>query len=240
MYGYIYKTTNKLNDKIYIGQKKSDIFLENKYLGSGKYLKHAINKYGAENFTVDFVDKADSREQLSKLEIYYIALYNSTDKTIGYNIAKGGIGGGEVYVNNGMKNEFISKKNLDQYLAEGWQLGMLPGRIEINHSPTRGNSISKALKGKPKTREQVEKHRQALKAAKRHWYTTGVPNQNLLLPENVVPPQGYFLGKTVDQEFKNKCGYKNIGRTAWNKGLTKETDERIAKQAESLKKYKHD
>ena len=118
MYGYIYKTTNKLNNKIYIGQKKSNIFLENKYLGSGKYLKHAINKYGAENFTVDFIDQADTREQLSNLEIYYIALYNSTDKTIGYNIAKGGIGGGEVYVNNGTKNEFISKRNLDQYLAE--------------------------------------------------------------------------------------------------------------------------
>ena len=38
MYGYIYKTTNLVNGKIYIGQKKSDVFLGDKYLGSGKKL----------------------------------------------------------------------------------------------------------------------------------------------------------------------------------------------------------
>ena len=42
MYGYIYKTTNTVNNKIYIGQKKSEIFLKESYLGSGKYLKNAI------------------------------------------------------------------------------------------------------------------------------------------------------------------------------------------------------
>lgn len=38
MYGYIYKTTNLINGKIYIGQKKSEKFLGINYLGSGKRL----------------------------------------------------------------------------------------------------------------------------------------------------------------------------------------------------------
>ena len=45
MYGYIYKTINLVNDKIYIGQKHSSKFLGEKYLGSGKSLKGAIIKY---------------------------------------------------------------------------------------------------------------------------------------------------------------------------------------------------
>ena len=41
MFGYIYKTTNLLNNKIYIGQHKSELF-DTKYFGSGKILKNAI------------------------------------------------------------------------------------------------------------------------------------------------------------------------------------------------------
>ena len=52
MYGYIYKTTNLLNNKIYIGQKKSNEFLHEKYLGSGKYLLNSIRKHGKENFII--------------------------------------------------------------------------------------------------------------------------------------------------------------------------------------------
>ena len=48
-YGFIYITTNMINGKKYIGQK---MFRERwkKYIGSGKLLKRAVNKYGKENF----------------------------------------------------------------------------------------------------------------------------------------------------------------------------------------------
>ena len=46
MFGYIYKTTNLINNKIYIGQHKSEKFEPNKYIGSGVVLLKAINKYG--------------------------------------------------------------------------------------------------------------------------------------------------------------------------------------------------
>ena len=45
MYGYIYLTTNHINGKKYIGQKKSNVFLGEKYLGSGKILKQALKKW---------------------------------------------------------------------------------------------------------------------------------------------------------------------------------------------------
>jgi len=229
MYGYIYKTTNKINNKIYIGQKKSEIFLNESYLGSGKYLKHAIKKYGKENFTIELVDTADSKEDLNKLEIYYIDLYKATDKTIGYNIAKGGVVGCEVYVNNGIKNEFIPKASLETYLNDGWQLGMLPGRKEINHSKTRSSSISKALSGIQKSEEHRLALANSVKNSHYHWYTSGIIDDNIRLKDGDIIPEGYYRGRTLSDDIKQKCGTKNIGKTPWNKGLTKETNE-IVKQ----------
>lgn len=43
----IYKTTNKINGKIYIGRYCGN---RSSYLGSGSYLKRAIRKYGKDNF----------------------------------------------------------------------------------------------------------------------------------------------------------------------------------------------
>lgn len=52
-FGYIYKITNELNGKIYIGQHKACHF-EDRYWGSGKLIKYAIKKYGVENFRGKF------------------------------------------------------------------------------------------------------------------------------------------------------------------------------------------
>ncbi len=60
MYGYIYLTTNSVNGKIYIGQKKSKKFLGDSYLGSGKRLRSAILSYGREVFYVKMIDTAET------------------------------------------------------------------------------------------------------------------------------------------------------------------------------------
>lgn len=89
MYGYIYKITNKINNKIYVGQHSKEIFDES-YYGSGKYIKAAINKYGKENFHQEILEWCNSLEELNEKEIYWISKLDSTNKQIGYNICEGG------------------------------------------------------------------------------------------------------------------------------------------------------
>lgn len=86
----IYKTTNKINGKIYIGQDEhNDI----KYLGSGFILKRAIKRYSKENFYKETLESCKTKEELNEREKFWIEFYDSTNKEIGYNIALGGQGG---------------------------------------------------------------------------------------------------------------------------------------------------
>lgn len=90
MYGYIYLTTNLINGRKYIGQKKSSYFKGTGYLGSGKILKQAVEKYGWDNFSVELVEECDSKETLDEREKYWIKYYNAVDDPTYYNIAFGG------------------------------------------------------------------------------------------------------------------------------------------------------
>ena len=55
MYGYVYKITNKTNNKIYVGQHKADHFDES-YFGGGVIITSAVNKYGKENFDREILE----------------------------------------------------------------------------------------------------------------------------------------------------------------------------------------
>lgn len=89
MYGYVYKTTNLLNNKIYIGQHKGSTF-DPYYYGSGLLLKNIIKKYGKENFKCEVLEECNTPEELNEREIYWIEFYQSRKPSIGYNLAKGG------------------------------------------------------------------------------------------------------------------------------------------------------
>ena len=78
--GYIYKITNKINNKVYIGQtikiRASDRFSQHKYLARhleqekvNSYLHKAMHKYGVENFSFDIIEKIDD-SLLSQKEKY--------------------------------------------------------------------------------------------------------------------------------------------------------------------------
>lgn len=92
----IYKIENLINHKVYIGQS-IDIYTRwfthkeklRKGTGHNKYLQSAYNKYGEENFEYSIICRC-SKEELDEKEIYYISLYNSTDKRYGYNFERGG------------------------------------------------------------------------------------------------------------------------------------------------------
>ena len=97
MYGFIYITTNHVNGRQYIGQKKYDKSGKwKKYLGSGMALKKAIAKYGLESFSKEIIEECDSKEMLDERERYWINYYNATKSDHFYNIAKGGDGGNVV------------------------------------------------------------------------------------------------------------------------------------------------
>ena len=88
-YNYIYLITNKINGKIYIGKHSTDK-LNDGYMGSGKLIKNAIQKYGLENFTKEYLAFCDTEEKLNWLECFYIKKYNA--KECGYNLTDGGEG----------------------------------------------------------------------------------------------------------------------------------------------------
>ena len=96
--GYIYKITNDINDKVYIGktvnsieQRKKDHFRDAyKERNEQRPLYNAIRKYGIEHFFFEEVEKIEDNSMLDEREKYWIAFYEGYTK--GYNATKGGDG----------------------------------------------------------------------------------------------------------------------------------------------------
>lgn len=90
----IYKITNNVNQKIYIGQTIHSIktrwsgHCRSKPERSG-IMSAAIKKYGKENFKIEEVDSANTLEELNQKEIFWICHYNSLSPN-GYNLNPGG------------------------------------------------------------------------------------------------------------------------------------------------------
>lgn len=95
--GTIYKITNILNGKSYIGKTEQKVELRWAVHKSNVSkldfpLYRAIRKYGIENFLFEVIeDGINSEEALNKAEIYYIKLYNTYGEN-GYNATPGGEG----------------------------------------------------------------------------------------------------------------------------------------------------
>lgn len=96
--GYIYKITNDVNQKIYIGKTESSIEerwkehckdAKRSSLQEIRPLYRAIKKYGIEHFHIEEIGEYPN-EQLNEMEIYWIAYYQGFGK--GYNATKGGDG----------------------------------------------------------------------------------------------------------------------------------------------------
>ena len=88
---YVYKITNIVNNKIYIGQH-STLNIDDGYLGSGKLLRLALKKYGKACFLKEVLCFCESQQELSEKETFFISSYNSVDKSIGYNICTAAAG----------------------------------------------------------------------------------------------------------------------------------------------------
>lgn len=90
--GYIYKITNIVNNKIYIGQTTRNVeirFKEHLRAKDDYPIHKAIRKYGKDNFKVEIIEEC-ANENLNEKEKYYIKIYNSYNGHIGYNASPGG------------------------------------------------------------------------------------------------------------------------------------------------------
>jgi group I intron endonuclease len=107
MYYIIYKITNKLDSKIYIGAHATEN-INDGYMGSGKYLKRAVKKYGIENFVKDILFVFDNKEDMfsKEAEIVTESFVVSSDT---YNVKLGGSGG-----NPGIVDAFSGRKHSDE------------------------------------------------------------------------------------------------------------------------------
>jgi group I intron endonuclease len=89
----IYKITNLINGKCYIGQTRRSLevrWKRHKYDNKACVaLKRAIDKHGYNSFKVEKIDEAQSIEELNKLEINYIKKYDCIAPK-GYNLRIGG------------------------------------------------------------------------------------------------------------------------------------------------------
>lgn len=94
--GTIYKITNQLNQKSYIGKTESSIerrWKEHQYESSrhpNRALYKAINKYGLDNFKIETIEDNLFGEELTKKELYYISKFDTF--STGYNETVGGDG----------------------------------------------------------------------------------------------------------------------------------------------------
>ena len=133
IYGYIYLIVNNVNHKTYIGQKKlkSNAWNKDGYLGSGRLIKKAIEKYGKESFEKFLIQFCETKEELDKQEIFWIAEYKKRGLAQ-YNIAIGGQGGA---LFKGHKHSEESKKKIAA--QKGWK-----------QSELAKDKISKANMGK--------------------------------------------------------------------------------------------
>lgn len=120
MYGYIYLTTNKVNNKKYIGQHRAKEF-DTRYIGSGILLIKAIQLYGAENFETKILKECVDENDLNESEKYFISYYSADTSEEYYNIAKGGDGHTCSPWNKGLTGLSVTGKQLDN-LRKGWHL----------------------------------------------------------------------------------------------------------------------
>lgn len=142
----IYKITNNTNGKIYIGAHKTDN-LDDGYMGSGKVLKRAINKYGIDSFTKEILHIFDNTEDMFNMES---TLVNEEfiKRADTYNIKEGGSGGFD-YINNTGKNLY-GKNGQFGYGLENLDKGRETFLERMKNDEYRDKFIKKTSKGTKK------------------------------------------------------------------------------------------
>ena len=225
-YGYIYKITNMVNGKVYIGQhkcKKGIItetdMISDGYWGSGKVLAQAKKKYGIENFKKEIICVCENKEDLDIIEILCIMLAKTECGENCYNIASGGEGGNIIKYKSEEEKAVIyaklseaavkiwlNKTELEKTAAKKKELETKANKTEKEKAYTRAKqseSQKKAWSNKTEQEKAVTRVKQSEAATRRE--------ANKTEEEKIV---------TSKKKSKAKSPYENIY------GVNKETGER--------------
>ena len=208
---YIYRITNKVNGKTYIGQHKYKDLSDN-YMGSGKLIRRAQKKYGMESFEKEILySRIQYKETADDMEKFAIAKERALGKAE-YNIADGGQGGnlGEE-VNKKISEAKKGKKRPP--ISEETRKKMSVASSGRLHSEETKKKISKSNKGKKRS-EEYRRHHSKMMRGKTPW------NKD---------KSGY-----LSEETRKKMSEAKKGKTTWNKGkhLSEEQKKKIS---ESIK-----
>ena len=104
----IYKITNLINGKIYVGKNKAN---DPNYYGSGSLIKQAIKIHGKENFKKEILESCQSEEEFNKREKFWIEKLQANIRHIGYNMMPGG-DGGDTFTNRSDQEKEITRQKL--------------------------------------------------------------------------------------------------------------------------------
>ena len=182
-YNYIYKITNNINGKLYIGKHSKDN-LDDGYMGSGILIKKAITKYGIENFTKEYLAFCDNEDTLNYLEKFYIKKYKARE--VGYNLTDGG---------DGQLGVPRAGQNVGMY-----------GK---HHSEETKQKIGEALKGK-KRKPFSKEHKKRISVALSNRVVSEETKQKISeARKGIISP---MKGKHHSIETKNKISKSNSGK----------------------------
>ena len=201
MYYTIYKTTNQINGKIYIGYHSTKD-LNDDYLGSGKILNNAIQKNGPENFTKEILYVFPTKEEaLEKEKELVNEDFVQRDDT--YNMKIGGEGGWDHTWETNRRPEIVERRRQGQLKA------VKEGRLKpLTPEARRKGQLAKGFLGKKHTKESRIKISQ---------------NNGALLDETIIKE------RIKDYEsIQKKRGY--ISKLANKWGITHTSVRRFLKQ----------
>ena len=145
----LYKTTNLINNKTYIGIHQTNK-IDDGYLGSGLAMERAIKKYGKHNFKREIIEYCDSYDELLEREKHYVNEKWVSEDT-NYNLKTGG-------QSSGVLSE-ESKAKISNTLKEKYASGEIKSRNVAPYVATdeQKKQISESLKERYKTKTHHRK-----------------------------------------------------------------------------------